>query len=243
MSFVFSFKKKAIILAKKIYMYKSILLSSFFLLIITASAFSQCTICNEENSKTTFCYQNEAFEGYCAVFTDGKKIVSLKKGKKTKTISLSANASLNDLITISKNKKPKVSALDVLFLQEALKVWFVESRKLGMEYTESGLGIKMIKEGDGVLPEKGQKVKVHYSGYLADGEKFDSSVDRDEPFDFVLGAGRVIKGWDEGFAKLKVGSKAILEIPAKLGYGNRGAGGVIPPGATLYFEIELLGVE
>ncbi|NAS32182.1 FKBP-type peptidyl-prolyl cis-trans isomerase [Flavobacteriaceae bacterium R38] len=171
-------------------------------------------------------------------------MIRLSTGKKkNKSIPLSASATLADLISISQNKKLKISATDILFIQEGLKEWAVESRKLGHEYTDSGLGIKVIKESDGEFPEKGKRVRVHYIGYLEDGTKFDSSVDRNEPFSFPLGQERVIKGWDEGVSKLRIGSKAILKIPADLGYGARGAGGVIPPNATLYFEIEVLGVE
>jgi len=109
--------------------------------------------------------------------------------------------------------------------------------------TGSGLEYEIISKGDGAAPEAGQTVKVHYTGWLTDGKKFDSSVDRGQPFKFVLGQGRVIKGWDEGVALMKVGGKRKLIIPPELGYGSRGAGRVIPPGATLVFEVELLGIE
>ena len=92
-------------------------------------------------------------------------------------------------------------------------------------------------------PRGGQKAKVHYTGWLKNGEKFDSSKDRHEPFEFMLGAGQVIKGWDEGVAGMKVGGKRKLTIPPALGYGARGAGGVIPPNAELIFEVELLGLR
>jgi FKBP-type peptidyl-prolyl cis-trans isomerase FkpA len=109
--------------------------------------------------------------------------------------------------------------------------------------TPSGLIIEDVTIGDGPLASAGQRVTVHYTGWLEDGEKFDSSKDRDEPFDFSLGGGRVIKGWDEGVQGMKVGGTRKLTIPPALGYGARGAGGVIPPNATLVFEVELLGVK
>jgi FKBP-type peptidyl-prolyl cis-trans isomerase len=102
--------------------------------------------------------------------------------------------------------------------------------------------IEELAVGDGALAAAGQQVKVHYTGWLTDGTKFDSSKDRNDPFVFPLGAGRVIKGWDEGVQGMKVGGKRKLTIPPALGYGTRGAGGVIPPNATLVFEVELLGV-
>jgi FKBP-type peptidyl-prolyl cis-trans isomerase FkpA len=108
--------------------------------------------------------------------------------------------------------------------------------------TPSGLIIEEVVVGDGAQAAAGQQVKVHYTGWLTNGTKFDSSKDRNDPFVFPLGAGRVIKGWDEGVQGMKVGGKRKLTIPPALGYGARGAGGAIPPNATLVFEVELLGV-
>ncbi len=114
----------------------------------------------------------------------------------------------------------------------------------------TGLQITDVIDGDGLTAEAGQEVVVHYTGWLYDpeqpenkGEKFDSSVDRGDPFSFPLGAGRVMRGWDEGFAGMRIGGKRVLVIPPDMGYGARGAGGVIPPHATLMFEVELLDIK
>ena len=109
--------------------------------------------------------------------------------------------------------------------------------------TASGLTYIITKHGDGAQIKAGDNVIVNYTGMLTNGAKFDSSLDRNEPFSFPVGAGKVIKGWDEGLQKLRVGDHAILTIPASIGYGARGAGGVIPPDATLIFIIEVLGVK
>lgn len=109
--------------------------------------------------------------------------------------------------------------------------------------TDSGLKYEDINEGDGDEAQAGQTVEVHYTGWLESGEKFDSSVDRSQTFSFKLGAGQVIKGWDEGVAGMKIGGKRKLTIPPQLGYGAKGAGGVIPPNAVLIFDVELLGLS
>jgi FKBP-type peptidyl-prolyl cis-trans isomerase len=109
--------------------------------------------------------------------------------------------------------------------------------------TASGLKYTDLTLGEGQEARAGQTVTVHYTGWLENGTKFDSSLDRRSPFNFRLGAGEVIRGWDEGVAGMKVGGKRKLTIPADLGYGARGAGGVIPPNATLIFEVELLGTR
>lgn len=107
----------------------------------------------------------------------------------------------------------------------------------------NGLVIEDLETGSGDTAERGKTVSVHYTGWLTNGSKFDSSKDRNQPFSFPLGAGHVIKGWDLGVQGMQVGGRRKITIPPELGYGARGAGGVIPPNATLVFEVELLGVH
>ena len=126
-----------------------------------------------------------------------------------------------------------------------------EQKEQKMEYkwtmTPTGLKYQDLKEGTGPSPKNGQTCVMHYTGWLWEGgekgKKFDSSVDRGQPFEFSLGMGRVIKGWDQGVSTMKVGGKRLLLIPPQLGYGAKGAGSVIPANATLLFEVELLGVK
>ena len=132
----------------------------------------------------------------------------------------------------------EAAAKELLAKEAALE----ELAKLTEGYTEtpSGLFYKMNQEGNGEKPQASQTVKVHYTGSLTDGTVFDSSVERGQPIEFPIGVGRVIPGWDEGIALLSVGGKATLIIPSQLAYGAKGAGGVIPPIATLIFEVELI---
>jgi peptidyl-prolyl cis-trans isomerase A (cyclophilin A) len=119
----------------------------------------------------------------------------------------------------------------------------MEKLAAGFDKTESGLRYKMIQKGNGKKAENGKTVSVHYTGQLEDGKVFDSSYPRKKPIEFPLGKGHVIEGWDEGIALLQVGDKARFVIPSHLGYGSRGAGGVIPPNATLVFDVELMDVK
>jgi peptidylprolyl isomerase len=109
--------------------------------------------------------------------------------------------------------------------------------------TRSGVAVDVLIEGTGASPKTGQVITVHYTGWLTDSTKFDSSRDRGQPFTYQYGVGQVIRGWDDGVATMKVGGKCRFTIPPELGYGRQGAGGVIPPNATLIFEVELLGIK
>jgi peptidylprolyl isomerase len=124
-----------------------------------------------------------------------------------------------------------------------LPAYAAEKKVEKMMTTDSGLKYVDEMVGTGAAPTRGKQVTVHYTGTLENGTKFDSSVDRKQPFKFIIGVGQVIKGWDEGVMTMKVGGKRKLIIPANLGYGARGAGGVIPPNATLLFDVELLDVQ
>jgi peptidylprolyl isomerase len=140
-----------------------------------------------------------------------------------------------------------ISRRDALLALAALTVPFTRAEAQPVMTTPSGLKIIDIKVGTGASPKTGQTCVMHYTGWLYEnstkGKKFDSSVDRGEPFEFKIGMHQVIAGWDEGVATMKVGGKRTLIIPPDLGYGARGAGGVIPPNATLMFDVELLAVK
>ena len=133
----------------------------------------------------------------------------------------------------------------IMFLLGWGNVMAGNEKETSMQEVTTSSGLKYVDQvvGTGDAAVVGKTASVHYTGWLENGKKFDSSVDRGQPFSFPLGAGRVIKGWDEGVQGMKVGGKRKLTIPSDLGYGSRGAGGVIPPDATLIFDVELLGVR
>jgi FKBP-type peptidyl-prolyl cis-trans isomerase len=139
-------------------------------------------------------------------------------------------------------EKFKNSGAERLAEEKAKQAAELDKVAAGFEATESGLRYKMIQKGDGAQAEGGNQVSVHYEGSLLSGQVFDSSYKRSEPIKFQLGVGQVIKGWDEGIALLKVGDKARFVIPSDLAYGSAGAGGVIPPDATLIFDVELMAI-
>lgn len=146
--------------------------------------------------------------------------------------------SYNDNVVLAKKKAAEEAKLLTASAADIVKAKYPDAKK-----TKSGLFYVVEKEGTGAPAMAGKTVSVHYTGTLGNGKKFDSSVERGEPISFVLGQGQVIPGWDEGIALMKVGSKLKLIIPSDLGYGPRGAGGVIPPNATLIFDTELMGVR
>lgn len=219
---------------------KKTFIISLIALFVGFKASAQCSGCGiAQDEFFDYCYTSADYPDLCAVFSDKHSKFRLSLGKKVRELPKSKDYNSGYFLALAKDKALKINALEMLFVQEAASKWMVERHKYGHTYTSSGLGIKVLSEGDGPLPEAGKTVVVHYTGYLEDGTKFDSSVDRGQPFKFVLGQGQVIKGWDEGVAKLKVGSKAVLLIPPGIAYGEVRRG-PIPPNSTLYFEIEVL---
>ena len=189
------------------------------------------------------CFKLPDYEGLCAGFSEEDTHFVLfnenqKKRRKKQKKVLYGWGDRTHLLTLATDKRLALTAIEILFIQDALEFFKLESRKIGYTYTESGLGIKIMKEGEGEKNLPGEVVSVHYVVYLLDGTKIDSSYDRGEPFRFTLGKGEVIKGWDEGIAALNIGTKAWLYIPYKLGYGDRGKP-PIPPNSDLIFQVEV----
>ncbi len=203
--------------------------------------------CKINGKSPDYIYQNDAMQGYCVMFLDKIDHFYLCRDctpKNQVALSFPQNYDTKTFIEWLKvNKKSKITAEEAVLIHEALKKWEKAQKMIGFQMTPSGLGYKIVQQGNGKKPEKGKNVKVHYKGYLEDGKVFDSSYDRGQPFEFPLGMGRVIKGWDEGIPLFNVGGKGILKIPAELGYGSAGAGNIIPPNATLIFEIEIISAD
>ncbi len=218
----------------------------FFWLISAAIAGGQCTDCKGVTTdQPDYCFIHPEFEGKCVAFLAGQNYCYLDENGKAVRIEMAAEGQtpVGWLIEVSKNKKYKADGSDILFLERAIEKWRSAERAVGMLSTPSGLQYKFLTKTEGKMPAAGKKVFVHYKGTLEDGTVFDNSYDRGQPFSFVLGTSQVIKGWDEGIQLFPVGSKGLLRIPPALGYGAHGAGGVIPPNATLYFEIEVMSAD
>lgn len=220
---------------------------------------AQCESCPApEGVLIDDCYQDADLQGKCAMFQEDHATFYFHDADRKKTpleISLPQDLSFPTIpfmMQLASNKKLKLGAEDLMFLRDAIDFWrHVEAVRLwkkevvseGFHVRESGLAYKVLRKGSGDCPKAGQMVKVHYTGYLADGKKFDSSIDRKQPFQFKLGAGRVIKGWDEGVALMKPGDRFLFRLPPELAYGASGAGNLIPPNATLYFEVRYISAQ
>jgi FKBP-type peptidyl-prolyl cis-trans isomerase len=204
-------------------------------------------------------------QGYCAQFKLGEDFFYFqnKEGKAGRKLSLPEGIHINKLAAFFDDKENKIKkASDALFIIKALEGWNVKKTTLvadkaakdiftgedlqAVEYEKefpSGLKMHILHKGDGPMAKQGQAVSVHYRGYLLKGKIFDESYKRGQPFAFPLGAGRVIKGWDEALSNLNVGTRALIYLPPDLAYGNRGAGADIPPGATLVFDVLFMGIN
>lgn len=241
---------------------KHITLVILMFLGITTSLSAQCEDCSAlpgDPGEVEFCFTHDSFTGRCASFVKGSPTFWYEdKGAKKKLIfrelrlpGASHNIA-NHLLTLQADKKLKLTGADLLFLERALEKkkllediedWNKEVKFENYNLTESGLAYKVISKANGTMPEPGDKVTVHYTGYLMNGKKFDSSYDRNVPFEFTISKGMVIKGWDEGLLMMNTGSRFLFRIPADLAYGNRAVGNIIPPNATLFFDVVLLSVE
>lgn len=218
-------------------------------LFINSHLLGQASKCEcKINGKTAdYVFQHSSMGDKCLMFIEKDASFYLCRGcskGKILTLSLPKTQDLGEMVAwLDGQKKQKLSPQEAVFIYEGLKSWEKAKKMIGFQTTASGLGYKIEKQGSGKKPEKGKKVKVHYKGMLEDGTVFDSSYERGQPFEFDLGMGRVIKGWDEGIPLFNVGGKGVLKIPAELGYGKNGAGNIIPPNATLIFEVEIISAE
>ena len=199
--------------------------------------------CEECGIAADFCYSDERFQHLCAAYTSGSDRFTLVHHGNSRSLPILKAGDFDGLLQMVIEERPELSGIELLFVAVALQAWEQAERDIGMEFSDSGLGIKIIEQGNGPLTQSGQSITVHYTGSLEDGKVFDSSVQRGDPIKFALGSGRVIRGWDLGLVGLAVGTKALLKIPPQLAYGSQGAGNAIPANAVLYFEVEIVAAE
>ena len=224
-------------------------------------SFAQCEFCHPPQGKSVdYCYQDPDMEGFCAMFKDGQRMFyfeneNRKKGQVNEVYlptDMKEGPTVKYLSDLGMNKKLKLTTEELFFIYDAvnnwrevdgLSNWNAELINSGYSFTQSGLAYKVIKQGGDEMAKQGETVEVHYTGYLLDGKKFDSSRDRKAPFTFALGRGQVIKGWDEGLAMMSVGSRWVLRLPPGLAYGAREIPNVIPANSTLIFDVEFLSIK
>lgn len=196
--------------------------------------------------KPDYSYRHPGIAGRCVMYVAKDTNTLYFSPAKGKVLALGKpkGSGTNQLLQfMAANPKVKFKPDDILLIQSSLPLWDSVMVNLGFTDLPTGLAYKVEKEGTGKLPEKGKRVQVHYRGYFMDGKEFDNSFKRGQPIDIVLGAGQVIKGWDEGIGLFKVGSKGTLRIPYGMAYGDRGIPGVIPPKSTLFFDIEVVSAD
>jgi len=208
---------------------------------LTAQA-QDCKRCPKANSEADYCYKNSLFPNQCARFSATSDFFYVYNQKR-KILKLRVPENRTRyLLKIARNKKLKLASSDILFLDKALYEWENRHFTAGFDTTSLGIGLKIMRKGKGTIAEEGKKIRFEYVGKFEDGHIFDSSLEQKIPHEGMLGAGKLIRGLDEGLVGLRVGTKAVLRIPPHLAYGNRSYG-KIPAGATLYYEVFILHVE
>lgn len=232
----------------------------FSFLLTALAAWGQCGQCSPIGGEIIdFCYTDPSLPDRCASFSEGTPYFYFENKSNTKSPVLKFDlpeqhqeAGMAYLLALDGGKKNKLGSADLLFMEHAIQTWVniegisrwdAQAVNSGFTLHPSGLAYKTLVKGQGNTVPQGRTVVVHYTGYFADGKKFDSSLDRKQPFRFALGKGQVISGWDEGVALMPIGSRYFFRIPPEMAYGEKGAGHVIPPFATLYFDVQLLAAE
>jgi FKBP-type peptidyl-prolyl cis-trans isomerase len=236
------------------------LLTLIFALTGSIWLYGQCEGCKQVLGESIdFCYVEAAIPNRCAQFVQDGTFFYYQDNNRKKGTQMhlplpkgSEAATTAYLLGLDPDKKLKLTAADLLLIAhgieqwrqlEAIRKWQLPMVNSGLNLLQSGLAYKPLLIGNGKIPEKGKRLTLHFTGYLESGKIFESSLDKKQSFQFTLGKGEVIKGWDEGFAIMTVGSRYLLRIPPALAYGAAGAGAAIPPNATLYFDVQLISAE
>ncbi len=222
---------------------------------------AQCDGCKPiAGELVDFCFQEDGLANRCVQFTEDSNSFYYQDNNRKKAVPMKfalpadlGKCSTTYLLGLDPEQKLRLAGADLLLIEhgialwrqmEGIRKWDMSVINAGFSIMESGLAYKPLVIGTGRLPEKGKRVNVHYTGYLESGKKFDSSLDKKQSYQFALGLGQVIKGWDEGISIMTVGSRYLLKVPPALGYGQAGAGGgLIPPNATLYFDVRLISTD